>query len=106
MVTSAGTLNDGGVVSSIVNVAVVETELFEGSVAVKVTLAEPVTPQPSLKAIKLLDQTMPQASDAIAPPLLPSQVFKAAVFPAPSHSTVRSLAEVVMVGELLSSTVT
>ena len=68
MVTSAGTLNDGGVVSSIVNVAVVETELFEGSVAVKVTLAEPVTPQPSLKVVKSFVHTTLQASVAIAPP--------------------------------------
>ena len=41
----------GFVVSSIVNVAVVEVALPQSSVAVKVTVAEPVAPQSSLKAV-------------------------------------------------------
>ena len=55
--------------SSIVNVAVVLLLLPQSSVAVKVTMAEPVAPQSSLKVSKsLLHVTLLQASDAIAPP--------------------------------------
>ena len=41
----------GFVVSSIVNVAVVELALPQSSVAVKITVADPVAPQSSLKAV-------------------------------------------------------
>ena len=41
----------GGVVSSIVKVAVVKLELPQSSVAVKVTVAEPVAPHPSLNVL-------------------------------------------------------
>ena len=41
----------GAVVSTIVNVAVVVLTLLQSSVAVKVTVAEPVAPQSSLKDV-------------------------------------------------------
>ena len=79
----------GAVVSSIVNVAVVVAVLPHASVAVKITVALPVAPQSSLNAVKLLLQVTPlHASVAVAPPLLASHAFSAAVLPAPSHSTV------------------
>ena len=96
----------GSVVSSIVKVAVVVLVLPQSSVAVKVTVAEPVAPQSSDKPAKLFDHvTSPQSSVALAPPLLANQVFKAVVFPDPSDSTVSSLACVSMVGSVESSTV-
>jgi hypothetical protein len=49
----------GFVVSSIVNVAVVETVSPQSSVAVKVTVAAPVAPQRSLRAVKSLDHVTP-----------------------------------------------
>ena len=42
----------GFVVSTIVNVALVVLELPQSSVAEKVTVADPVSPQSSLKAVK------------------------------------------------------
>ena len=43
------------------------------------------------KAVKLFEkETLPQTSEAVAPPLLSNQFCKAVVFPAPSHSTVIS----------------
>ena len=79
----------GGVVSSMVKVAEVVVVLLQASVAVKITVADPVAPQSSLNEVKLWDQvTAPHASDADAPPLVDNHVFKAAVLPAPSHSTV------------------
>ena len=96
----------GSVVSSIVNVAVVVLEFPQTSVAVKVTVAAPVAPQRSESALKSLDQVTPlQLSDADAPPLEANQAFKAAAFPAPSHSTVLLLAAVLIVGAMVSSTV-
>ena len=59
----------GGVLSSIVKVAVVEMELLHASVAVNLTVAAPVAPQRSLKAVKSCVQvTLLQASIATAPP--------------------------------------
>ena len=72
-----------------VKVAVLVVVLLQASVAVKITVADPVAPQSSLNEVKLWDQvTAPHASDADAPPLVDNHVFKAAVLPAPSHSTV------------------
>ncbi len=89
-----------------VNVAVVEDWLFEASVAVKVTVAVPVAPQPSLNPLKLFVQVNPeQVSLATAPPLLANHAFNAAVFPFPSHSTVWLMADTVMVGGVLSTIV-
>ena len=84
--------------SSMVKVAVVLVLLPQASVAVKITVAEPVAPQldpepveGALRALKsLLQLTAPQLSEAEAPPLVFSQSFRAAVLPAPSHSTVAS----------------
>ena len=45
--------------SSMVNVAVVELVLPQASVAVKVTVALPVAPQSSLRAVKSLDHVTP-----------------------------------------------
>ena len=71
------------------NVAVVDEALPQPSVAVKVTVALPVTPQRSESELKSLLQVTPEhASEAVAPPLLASQAFKADVLPVPSHSTV------------------
>ena len=94
---------DGFVVSSIVNVAVVVLALPQSSVAVKITVAVPVAPQSSLKATKsLLQVTPPQASEAVAPPLLASQSFNAVMLPMPSHSTVESSAIMSSVGAVVS----
>ena len=55
--------------SSIVNVAVVVLLLPHSSVAVNVTVAEPVAPQSSDSTVKLcVYVTLPQASVAEAPP--------------------------------------
>ncbi len=52
-----------------VKVAVVGALLPHSSVAVKVTTATPVCPQPSLNVVKLCVQVTPeQVSDATAPP--------------------------------------
>src|SRR5690606_833083 len=62
-----------------------------------------VFPHASLNVVKLLVHvTFPQLSVAVAPPLLFSQVFKSAVFPSPSHSTVKSSDGEVMVGGVSS----
>src|SRR5690606_40555688 len=44
-------------------------------------------------------------SELIAPPLLANQVLRSAVFPLPSHSTVKSLASVSITGAVVSSIV-
>ena len=96
----------GAVESLIVNVAD-EVEVFpQESVAVKITVAVPVAPHVSETEVKLLLQvTSEQLSEATAPPLEASQVFKPWVFPFPSHSTVRSAACVEIVGAVESLTV-
>jgi hypothetical protein len=97
---------DGGVVSSMVKVAEVVEALLQSSVAVKITVAEPVAPHKSESAVKLLDQiTLLQASVAIAPPLLASQALSADVLPDPSQATVWSDAGVPIVGAVVSSIV-
>ena len=104
-VSSEAAVISGLVVSSIVNVAEEELLFPQSSVAVKVTVAEPVAPQSSLKPSKsLLQVTPPQISEAVAPPLLFNHAFKAAVLPAPSHSTVSSEAAVIS-GLVVSSIV-
>lgn len=50
--------------------------------------------------------TLPQSSDATAPPLLVNQVFRAVVLPAPSHSTVMFFAGDVMAGPSVSTIAT
>ena len=66
----------GAVVSSIVNVAVVVLVLPHASVAVKITVADPVAPQSSLNDVKLLLQVTPlHTSVAVAPPLLASHAL-------------------------------
>ena len=66
----------GLVLSIIVNVAVVEDEFPQLSVAVKVTETEPVAPQVSETEAKLLVQvTLEQISEATAPPLEANQAF-------------------------------
>ena len=96
----------GAVVSSIVNVAVVLLLLPQPSVAVKVTVAIPVAPQSSLKASKsLLQITSLHASEAMAPPLLASHPSRSPPLPAPSHSTVASMAAISMAGAVVSSIV-
>ncbi len=67
-------------------VAVVGVALPQASVAVNVTVAEPVCPQPSLNKLKLLVQVTPeQVSVAEAPPLEANQACNWAVLPLPSH---------------------
>ena len=91
---------DGFVVSSIVNVAVVVLALPQSSVAVKITYCsstavaqgnEVVAPSPP-----------PQASEAVAPPLLASQSFNSVMLPMPSHSTVESEAIMSIDGFVMS----
>jgi hypothetical protein len=53
----------------------------------------------------LVQVTLPQSSDAMAPPLLANHALSAAVFPDPSHSTVSSEASVSMLGGVVSSIV-
>ena len=92
--------------SSIVKVACTLLLLPHSSVAVNVTVAEPVVPQSSLKPVKSLLQITPlHASVAVAPPLLSNQVFNASKLPMPSHSTVWSEAAVTS-GAVTSCTVT
>ena len=96
----------GAVVSSIVIVAVVLLLLPQASVAEKVTVAVPVAPQSSLQPAKSFDQvTSLQASEAAAPPLLASHTSRSAALPAPSHSTVASIAAMSMAGAVVSSIV-
>src|SRR5438132_486099 len=96
----------GGVESLIVKVAVVLLALPQSSVAVNLTVAAPVAPHRSLRAVKsLLQVTPPHASVAVAPPWLASQVASAALLPLPSHSTVASAAGVVIEGGVVSLTV-
>ncbi len=104
--SEASTSMLGAVVSSMVNVAVVDEARPQPSVAVKVTVTEPVAPHSSLNASKSLDQVTPlQTSPAMAPPLLANQAFKASTFPAPSHSTTSSEASTSMLGAVVSSMV-
>ena len=92
--------------SSIVNVAVVELLLLQSSVAVKVTVTEPVAPQSSLNPSKsLLHSKLLQLSVAEAPPLLSNQAFNASKLPMPSHSTVWSEAIGVITGATSSTKV-
>ena len=89
-----------------VKVAEVEVLLSQSSVAVKVTVAAPVSEHRSLSEAKSLLQVTPlQMSDAPAPPLEFNQPLSSAVLPAPSHSTVRSDASVSILGAMLSSMV-
>ena len=75
----------------------------QASVAVKVTVALPVSPQSSLRPVKsLLHSTAPQISVAIAPPLLPSQFSILIVLPTPSHSTTKSEDSKFKVGDVVS----
>ena len=104
-VKSSGALGATGlVVSTLLNVAVVVAEFPQPSVAVKVTVAEPVSPQPSESVEKLWDQITPeQLSAALAPPFVANQVIKSSVTP-PSilHSMVWSEAAVVITGGVVS----
>ena len=85
-------------------VAEVVEVLPQVSVAVKITVAEPVLPQPSLRASKLFDHvTLEQVSEAEAPPLEANQAAKASVLPLPSHSTVALVAAISIVGAAVSS---
>ena len=91
--------------SSMVKVAETLLALPQSSVAVNVTVAEPVAPQSSLKPSKSLLQVTPlHTSDAVAPPLSFNQPFNASMLPMPSHSTVSSEAAV-MAGFVVSSMV-
>ena len=64
-----------------------EVELSQSSVAVKVTVTEPATPQSSSKVVKSLDHfTPPQLSEALAPPLFANHASIAAALPSPLPS--------------------
>ena len=97
----------GTVKSTMVKVAVLAEVFPHSSVAVKITLAEPVAPQRSLRQVKSFVQvTDPeQISEATAPPLEANHAFSAAVFPEPSHSTAWSVAGVVITGTVTSTMV-
>ena len=96
----------GGVVSSIVKIAVVEFLFPHSSRTVNVTTTFPVAPQSSLRASKLCFQkTFPQLSVALAPPWFSTQAFNSDRFPLPSHSTVNGFALDAITGDMLSSMV-
>ena len=79
----------GPSMSSIVNTAIELAALPQASVAVKVTVADPVAPQSSLNELKsLVHVTSPQASIAVAPPLLAIHASSSPALPVPSHATV------------------
>ncbi len=90
-----------------VKMADVVEVLLHSSVTVKITVDEPVKPQSSLKATKsLLQVYVPHTSEAApALPLAESQPFKSDRLPAPSHSTVKSMASEAMAGSVVSSMV-
>ena len=100
----AAVVISGAVVSSIVKVAEVVEEFPHSSVAVKVTSAFPVSPQSSDKAVKSFVQTIvpSQTSEAVAPPFAFNQLLRSVIFPAPSHSTVKSAAAISIFGGLES----
>ncbi|MBL0146585.1 MAG: hypothetical protein IPP48_13460 [Chitinophagaceae bacterium] len=96
----------GACVSAMVNVALVVLLLPQSSVAVKMTVAEPVAPHKSLNAVKLFVHVTPlHASVAAAPPLLDNHAANADVLPLPSHSTVLLDACVPIVGACVSAMV-
>ncbi len=102
-ISAASTVIFGGVVSSIVNVAEVVLELPHWSVAVKVTITLPVSPQSSARLPASFVQVISlQLSVAIAPPLLAIQAASASAFPVPSHSTNSSCAAVEISGAVPS----
>ena len=85
----------GPSMSSIVNTAIELAALPQASVAVKVTVADPVAPQSSLNELKsLVHVTSPQASIAVAPPLLAIHASSSPALPVPSHATVAFAASV------------
>ena len=94
----------GFVVSIILKVAVDEAELPQPSIAVNITVAEPVWPQSSESDTKLFVQVIAeQLSEAIAPPLDVNQIWRSCkVFPLISHSTVSSVADTVITGGVVS----
>jgi hypothetical protein len=86
MVTFAGTVKAGAILSMIVNVADVELALPQASVAKKVAVPVPVAPHPSERPPKeYVHVTAPQLSVADAPPCVLRKVVKAVVLPDPSH---------------------
>ena len=88
-VMSAGTVvNTGAVLSSIVNVADVVVVLQHSSVAVHVTRADPVSPHPSLSAVKSLVMVkVPQLSDAATST---RQALISSKLHSQSHTTIKS----------------
>src|SRR5687767_11743026 len=105
--SSGAQVTEGGVVSTIVKVAVVLLLNPSLSVAVKVTVAAPVSPHRSDNEIKSFVHVIgPQGSDAIAPALVVNQLVRSAELPLPSHSTVRSDAGTMMDGPTPSGHVT
>ena len=76
--------------------------LPQASVAVKVTNA--AAPQSLPNSMKSFDHVMaPQPSVAEAPPLLDNQASSSVTLPAPSHSTVVSVASTTTTGAAVSS---
>ena len=105
-VSSEAAVMSGAVVSSMVKVAVVLLALSQSSVAVKITVTDPVAPQSSLNPSKsLLHSMLLQLSVAEAPPLLFNHAFNASMLPMPSHSTVWSAASMSMTGATSSTKV-
>ena len=104
--TTSSPVRTGAVVSSMVNVAVVDVLSPQSSVAVKVTVAVPVAPQRSLRDVKSLDHVTPlHWSEAEAPPLELNHALSSVGLPAPSHSTVMSADSTSMLGFVVSSMV-
>ncbi len=101
--SEAATSSVGAVLSVSENVAEVVAVRPQASVAVKVTVALPVFPQPVNPVKSLLHATPPHKSLAVAPPLSASQASSAPVVP--SHSAESSDAGVSIVGGVVSSMV-
>ncbi len=75
-----------------VNTAELVVSLPQPSVAVKITVALPVSPQSSDKLVKsFIHVTVLHSSVASAPPFAANHAFNSAKLPAPSHSTVSSI---------------
>ena len=91
--------------SSIVNVAVEEEAFSHPSITVNVTVALPVAAQSSESDAKsLLQEISPQTSVADASPFASNHASNSALFPSPSHSTVRFCAMLLNSGAEVSTT--
>ena len=94
----------GGVLSIIEKMADVVVEFPHASLAVKVTIAEPLLPHNlEIDEKSFVQLTAELLSVASAPPFESSQAFNSLIFPFPSHSTVLFSACLLMTGAVFST---